>query len=135
MIVCLHLYLGLKAAFEFKFEVILENGDGVIAFSRIGSCSTWLSFQFPFLSVRPNDIGVFQNLLSAAPPFRDIFLPQHVTLGKLFSGQFSLLCEPGQRIDPIQLFIFHVFVSLRTNCGCVTSQNCRNQRTAALRIP
>ena len=26
-LLCLHLYLGLKAAFEFKFEVILENGD------------------------------------------------------------------------------------------------------------
>ena len=24
---CLHLYLGLKAAFEFKFEVVLEHCD------------------------------------------------------------------------------------------------------------
>ena len=26
-LLCLHLYLGLKAAFEFKFEVVLEHCD------------------------------------------------------------------------------------------------------------
>ena len=59
----------------------------------------FFSFQLSFYTVRPDNVSILQNLLSAAAPSGNVLFSQRVPFSEFLFCQFPFLCEPGQLMD------------------------------------
>jgi hypothetical protein len=67
----------------------------------------FLFLQFFLGTVGILDGNVLQLGLQIAPEGGHVLLTELGTLGLFFFGQFPLLCQTGQFVDAIDLFLFH----------------------------